>query len=131
LVRETTYPVPAPIVAALAARVPRKTLLLGGLAVFVIANLATAVVPTFAPALATRAIAGLGAAMFGPDGDRLRSHDRSTRKSGIRYLSGDRRFDGPTALGAPIGALIGSLGDWRWTMVFVAALGPPLVSALP
>ena len=27
-----------------------------------------------------------------------------------------------TALGAPIGALIGGLGDWHWTMVFVAAL---------
>jgi predicted MFS family arabinose efflux permease len=27
-----------------------------------------------------------------------------------------------TALGSPIGTLIGGLGDWRWTMVFVAAL---------
>jgi hypothetical protein len=31
---------------------------------------------------------------------------------------------------APIGGLIGSLGDWRWTAVFVAALGPLSVSAL-
>jgi hypothetical protein len=43
----------------------------------VIANLAPAVAPT----LTTRAIAGLGGAMFGPDGDRLRSHDRSAGKS--------------------------------------------------
>ena len=26
------------------------------------------------------------------------------------------------ALGTPAGALIGGLGDWRWTMVFVSAL---------
>jgi predicted MFS family arabinose efflux permease len=28
-----------------------------------------------------------------------------------------------TALGSPTGAVIGGLGDWRWTMAFVAALG--------
>jgi MFS transporter, DHA1 family, inner membrane transport protein len=27
-----------------------------------------------------------------------------------------------TALGAPVGAVIGGLGDWHWTMVFVAVL---------
>jgi predicted MFS family arabinose efflux permease len=27
-----------------------------------------------------------------------------------------------TALGSPVGAVIGGLGDWRWTMVFVATL---------
>jgi predicted MFS family arabinose efflux permease len=27
-----------------------------------------------------------------------------------------------TALGSPTGAVIGGLGDWRWTMIFVAAL---------
>jgi predicted MFS family arabinose efflux permease len=28
-----------------------------------------------------------------------------------------------TALGSPVGAVIGGLGDWRWTMAFVAGLG--------
>jgi DHA1 family inner membrane transport protein len=37
-----TYALLAPIIAALAAHVPRKQLLLGGLAVFVFANLGTA-----------------------------------------------------------------------------------------
>jgi predicted MFS family arabinose efflux permease len=27
-----------------------------------------------------------------------------------------------TALGSPVGAVIGGLGDWRWTMVFVSTL---------
>jgi predicted MFS family arabinose efflux permease len=27
-----------------------------------------------------------------------------------------------TALGSPLGAVIGGLGDWRWTMVFVSSL---------
>ena len=59
-----TYALLAPTIAALAAHVPRKQLLLGGLAVFVIANLGTAVAPTFALALATRALAGLGAGLL-------------------------------------------------------------------
>src|SRR5215471_4334642 len=37
----------APMIAALAANVPRKQLLLAGLALFVVANLATAISPTF------------------------------------------------------------------------------------
>ena len=61
-----TYALLAPTIAALAAGVPRKRLLLSGLGVFVAANLGTAVAPTFAVALLTRILAGLGAAMFAP-----------------------------------------------------------------
>src|ERR1700704_1584440 len=49
-----TYALLAPTIAALAAGVPRKTLLLAGLALFILANLATAASPTFPIALATR-----------------------------------------------------------------------------
>src|SRR5579859_4212986 len=61
-----TYALLAPAIAAIAARVPRKTLLLSSLAVFVVANLATAFAPSFAFALVMRAAAGVGAAMFAP-----------------------------------------------------------------
>jgi predicted MFS family arabinose efflux permease len=61
-----TYALLAPTIAALAAGVPRKRLLLSGLGVFVAANLGTAVAPTFAVALLTRILAGLGAVMFAP-----------------------------------------------------------------
>src|ERR1700750_1271340 len=48
-----TYALLAPTIAAIAAGVPRKTLLLSGLGVFVVANLSTAVAPTFGIALFT------------------------------------------------------------------------------
>src|SRR5690242_11023157 len=51
-----TYALMAPTVAAIAARVPRKVLLLSSLATFVVANLATAVAPNFGFALATRVL---------------------------------------------------------------------------
>lgn len=118
-----TYAVLAPTIAALAASVARKRLLLGGLSLFVVANLATAVAPTFGLALVARAIAGLGAAMFSP----------TAMGSGAMLVPPERRgfalavivagLTTATALGSPAGALIGGLGDWRWTMVFVAALG--------
>src|SRR5262249_1238083 len=52
-----TFAILAPVIATLAANVPRKRLLAAGLSVFVIANLGTAIAPTFAVALATRALA--------------------------------------------------------------------------
>src|ERR1700743_3735372 len=61
-----TYAILSPVLATLAASVPRKRLLLAGLALFVIATLGTAFAPTFGIAPATRALAGLGAAIFSP-----------------------------------------------------------------
>src|ERR1700679_2182247 len=61
-----TYALLAPTIAALAAGIARKRLLLAGLGIFVVANLATTAAPTFGIALATRMLAGLGAAMFAP-----------------------------------------------------------------
>ena len=47
----------------------------------------------------------------------------SPRTSRLRALGrGRRRLLSSTALGTPIGAVIGGLGDRRWTMEFVAAL---------
>jgi MFS transporter, DHA1 family, inner membrane transport protein len=118
-----TFAILAPTIAALAASVSRKRLMLSGLSLFVVANLATAVSPNFTVAMLTRAIAGLGAAMFSP----------TAMGSGAMLVAPERRgfalavivagLTTATALGSPTGAVIGALGDWRWTMCFVSALG--------
>lgn len=117
-----TYALLAPTVAALAARVPRKTLLLSGLVIFVISNLATAVAPTFALALVTRFVAGFGAAMFGPTATGSAAMMVPAEKRGFALSIVIAGLTCATALGSPMGAVIGGLGDWRWTMVFVSAL---------
>src|SRR5690349_4234204 len=61
-----SYALLSPLIAAFAAQVPRKQLLLAGLAVFVAGNVITAVAPTIGWVLASRFIAGLGAAMYSP-----------------------------------------------------------------
>ena len=117
-----TYALLAPTIAALAARVPRKALLLSSLAIFVVANLATALSPTFGIALATRVLAGLGAAMFAPTATGAAATIVAPEKRGFALAVVLTGLTVSTALGTPMGALIGGFGDWRWTMVFVSAL---------
>src|SRR5689334_5581447 len=116
-----TYALMAPTIAAVAANVPRKALLLASLATFVVANLATALAPTFGFALATRVLAGIGAAMFAPTATGAAATMVSPEKRGFALAVVITGLTTSTALGTPIGAIIG-LGDWRWTMVFVSAL---------
>lgn len=112
----------APIIAAVAAHVPRNRLLLAALFIFVIANLGTAIAPNFEIALATRALAGLGAAMFAPTATGAAASIVLPEKRGFALSVVATGMTVSTALGAPIGTLIGGLGDWHWTMVFVSAL---------
>lgn len=117
-----TYALMAPTVAALAAHIERKTLLLSSLTLFVVANLATALAPTFTLALLTRMLAGLGAAMFAPTATGAAAMMVPAEKRGFALSVVIAGLTGATALGSPIGAVIGGLGDWRWTMVFVSVL---------
>lgn len=98
-------------------------MLLVGTAVFVIANVATALAPTFGIALATRAVAGFGAAMFSPTATGSAAMLVPAEKRGHALSIVVAGLTLSTALGSPVGAVIGGLGDWRYTMAFVASLG--------
>ena len=117
-----TFAVLAPVIAALASCIPRKQLLLAGLVVFVLANLGTALAPTLSVALTTRALAGLGAAMFSPTATGSAAMIVPRERTGYALAVVVTGLTVSTALGAPIGTIIGGLTDWRWTMVFVAVL---------
>lgn len=118
-----SYALLSPVVAALAAHWPRKRLLLTGLVVFVIGNVITAVAPNIELVLASRLIAGLGAAMFSPTatatGALLVPPEQRGRALAI-VIAG---LSSATALGAPLGTFIGGWLDWRATMWFVAIVG--------
>lgn len=117
-----TYAVLAPTIAALAASVPRKRLLQAALLIFVLANLATAFAPTLLIALITRAFAGLGAAMFAPTATGSASVLVPPKQRGFALSVVIAGLTAATALGSPMGSIIGGLGDWRWTMVFVSGI---------
>jgi len=117
------YALLSPTIAALAASVPRKQLMVSGLVVFVLANLATALAPTFGIALASRVFAGLGAAMYAPTATGTGATMVAPEHRGQAITIIVAGLTAATALGSPIGTVIGGLSDWRWTMYFVSALG--------
>lgn len=118
-----SYALLSPVIAAAAASWPRKRLLLAGLAVFVVGNVITALAPTIELVLASRLIAGLGAAMFSPTatatGALLVAPEQRGRALAI-VIAG---LSSATALGAPLGTFIGGWLDWRATMWFVSIVG--------
>jgi predicted MFS family arabinose efflux permease len=117
-----SYAALSPVIAAAAAHWPRKRLLLAGLAVLVIGNVATALAQSIEVVLMSRLLAGLGAAMFSPTataaGASLVSQERRGQALAI-VIAG---LSSATALGAPLGTFIGGWLDWRATMWFVAAV---------
>ena len=117
-----TYALMAPVIAAVAARVPRKRMLLTALGIFGVANLITAGAPNFGIAIASRILAGIGAAMFAPTATGAAATLVAPEKRGQALSIVIAGLTVSTALGTPIGAVIGALGDWRWTMAFVSAL---------
>ncbi len=117
------YALLAPTIAALAGNVPRKQLMLSGLGVFVLANLATAMAPTFAQALISRIFAGLGAAMYAPTATGTGATIVAPERRGHAIAVIVAGLTAATALGSPMGTVVGGLSNWRWTMYFVSAVG--------
>lgn len=118
-----TYAVLAPVLAALGGRWPRKTLLVSALGIFVIGNVISALATSIETVLVSRAIAGLGAALFSPTALGVATSLASPERRGRALATVTAGLAGSTALGAPIGTLIGGIGDWRTTLWFVALLG--------
>lgn len=118
-----SYALLSPVVAALAAHWPRKRLLLSGLAVFIVGNVMTALAPTLALVFASRLVAGLGAAMFSPTATATGASLVPAEQRGRALAIVIAGLTSATALGSPIGTVLGGLGDWRVTMWFVSALG--------
>lgn len=118
-----SYALLSPTVAALLAHWPRKRLLLTGMLVFVAGNAMTALAPDIGWVLASRVLAGLGAAMFSPTATATAASLVTPERRAAALAIVVAGLSSATALGAPLGTLIGGLGDWRATMWFVSALG--------
>jgi MFS transporter, DHA1 family, inner membrane transport protein len=118
-----SYALLSPVIAAALANWPRKRLLLTGMVIFVIGNVITAVAPSIELVLASRLIAGLGAAMFSPTATAAGASLVAPEQRGRALAIVIGGLSSATALGAPLGTFIGGLMDWRATMWFVSAVG--------
>lgn len=113
----------APVTAAIAGGWSRKALLVSALAIFVVGNVISALASSLDVMLISRALAGLGAALFAPTALGVATSLAEPARRGRALATVTAGLAGATALGSPIGAALGGLGTWRTTLWFVAVLG--------
>jgi DHA1 family inner membrane transport protein len=125
-----TYALLGPVLAALTGKWPRRTVLVTGIALLALGNAVTASANSFALVLASRGLAGAGAALFA-----------ASAVATAAYLAGDARRGSAIAmvtagatmalvLGAPLGTLIGGAWGWQAAIWFVAGLGAVIAAVI-
>ncbi len=112
----------APTIAVLSARMSRRTLLTGLMALFAIGNTLSALAPSYGWMLAFRFLAGLPhGAYFGIASlvaASLVPADRRTQAVG-RVMLG---LTVATIVGVPFATLLGQIASWRWVFALVGVL---------
>ncbi|QJP14088.1 MFS transporter [Starkeya sp. ORNL1] len=113
----------APILTALTGRIPRKPLLMGLMALFVIGNTAAALSPSYETLLVARVISAFAHGVFFAVGATIAAElvPADKRASAIALM-----FMGLTVAivtGVPLGTFIGQSFGWRATFWAVAGLG--------
>jgi DHA1 family inner membrane transport protein len=103
------YALALPILGALTGNVDRRRILLAGLAVFIAGNVATALATDFGFALAARVLTALGGALITPQASAVAAAIAPPERRG-RYLAVIMGgLTAATALGVPLGTLIGAV----------------------
>lgn len=117
------YAISAPIFASILAGKPFKKILLYSMLIFTIANSITAVAPTFALLLISRAVAGAGAGLFSPLAISASSELVSIEKKGraIGFTLGGMSVG--TVLGVPLGLYVSDLLNWQASMWLLVVIG--------
>ncbi len=117
-----TYAISSPLVATLTSRWAPERALTVGLAIFIVSNIAAAFAPDFLTLLLARCFAGLGAAVFAPMASATAAGLVPSNRRGFALSVLMMGLSAATALGAPIGTLIGTFASWRTVFLLVALL---------
>ncbi len=115
------FAVLAPAVQVVAARLPRRTLIVAGLLTVAIGLLGTALAPNVAAAVVFRVVTALGAAAVGPVASSLATSvvpaDRQAQALSTVFAG----MTIATVVGVPLAAWLGHLLSWQWVFVVLAA----------
>ena len=117
-----TYGLGAPFLAALTARWPRHRVLIGALGLLGLANLASALSPSFPLLLLTRILAGCFAATYTPLAFAVGIELAPPAKRGQALALVVSGLNVATVLGAPLGTWMGEHFGWRLSFTLVAGL---------
>lgn len=106
--------------AVAADRIDKKTVLVGGLVVFAVANGATAAVTAFWPAILLRVVAGVAAGAVSPTAMAI-AGTRAPSGSEGRYLAvATAGLTVALFTGVPVGTWVGQVWSWRGTFILIA-----------
>ncbi|WP_435169909.1 MFS transporter [Falsirhodobacter sp. 1013] len=113
----------APILTAMASRMPRKPLLLGLMALFILGNVIAALSPSYTPLLAGRVLSAFAHGVFFSVGATIAASlvAPDKRASAIALMFMGLTF--AIVTGVPLGTLIGQTFGWRATFWGVSLLG--------
>ncbi|MBB6556068.1 MFS transporter [Nonomuraea rubra] len=117
------YALLSPVLAALTARMSRRTVLLVAMGVFVAGNTLTALAPTYALVMLTRVVAAAGAAMFTPTSSAVANALTEPERRGRALALVMGGLSVSSAIGVPLGTWLGEAAGWRATLWLVAGLG--------
>ncbi|MFB4319319.1 MFS transporter [Actinomadura sp. 21ATH] len=112
----------APVLGTLTARWPRRRILLIALGVYLAGNAATAVAPSFPLLVTAQMVAAAGAGLFVPAAAVTAAALVPAERRGRAIALVTTGFTAATALGAPIGTVLGGALGWRATVWFLAGL---------
>ncbi len=124
------YAVTAPILAAVTSAVPRKALLASAMTVFVVANILGAAAGSYWLIVVARVLAALGAATYIGPAVAVAAGVVPAEYRGRAYAFVAGGLSVATALGLPLGTLIGAVASWRLTLLLVAGLAVVAVVGL-
>jgi MFS transporter, DHA1 family, inner membrane transport protein len=124
-----TYALTGPPLAAVAARVDRRTLITGGLVSIGLLNLLAAIAPSFAVLILLRVLCGVGAACIGPTASAAAAMLVSPERRGRAMAAVLAGMTLAFILGIPMGSVVGAYGGWRACFAFSGLLA--LAAAIP
>ncbi|MBP2382477.1 MFS transporter [Brachybacterium sacelli] len=116
------YAAAAPVMAVTTARLPRKRLIVGGLGLFAVINLATVFAPSYAALMALRVAAALVAATISPAAFAIAGTLAPPGRTGRAIGTVAAGLTVSLVIGVPLGSWIGGGFGWHATFVLVAAL---------
>ncbi|MER5942741.1 MFS transporter [Streptomyces sp. NPDC001928] len=120
----------APLLAALTARMPRRTVLIGLMALFVAGNALSALAPDYHWLMAARFLSGLPhGAFFGVGAvvaTSMVAPERKARSVSLMFLG----LTVANIAGVPVGTLLGQHLGWRATFLGVSVIGLAAVASL-
>lgn len=117
-----TYGLAAPLLTAASSRTDRRTVLVFGMALLSAANLGGALAPSYTWLAAARVVAALGAAAYSPVALTAAVQLSPPERRGRAVSQVMAGMTVSLVLGVPLGALLGTLGNWRWTLGFVSVV---------